>query len=78
MSDWCEFDRDLAEIGAIEPVFEEELVGYADRRVVHDGHVEARFWPEGAEMLPDDVEWHYEDINPVPQYRKVLRWRRVS
>jgi hypothetical protein len=74
----CIYDPDLAAIGLIEPYFTDELVGYATRRVVHDGPLICCYINEHDGIPTHALDWHYEDIDPVPQYRTVLRWREVS
>lgn len=75
---WTEFDPDFAAIGAIEPVFVSEVTGHYTQRIVIDSMPRARAVPEAAVIPDQPIAWHYEQCDPIPQYRPTLRWCRTT
>lgn len=75
------FDPGLAAIGAIEPDFEERIVGWENEEVlVEDGWepvmVLGSETPVGF-VSPDSMPWRLEPITPRPIIERVLVWRDV-
>lgn len=74
---YVQFDPDLAAIGAIEPEFVRERVGWYTKRAVAVGWEPVMVM---GDSLPVDWvprnQWVEEDIEPVPRYETRLKWRR--
>lgn len=75
-------EEELTEIekaaGLWRPVWEQELIGYATTKIVLDEPLPVADWLTEDSLTPTAaVNWHFEPCDPIPQYRRVLRWHPV-
>lgn len=75
--EYVPFDPDYAAIGAIEPVFQDRLVGYYNEELlVNNDDIVTMF--SASSDVPIYLPRRRRSIKPLPRIEKELRWKTVA
>lgn len=77
LPEYVPFDPDFAAIGAIEPVFQDRLVGYYNEELlVNNDDIVTMF--SASSDVPIYLPTRRRSIKPLPKIEKELRWKPVA